>query len=181
MKRTNRTRLSRRITLLILGLALVATGCSGSQTVAVVDGETITLDDVPAVTDAAAIDAGNFRIALTTLIRVKVLSRAAEQQFGVVVDDQAVAGEVERLIQQPEQLRANGFPPEYINERFLELFVQAPPTGMLVAAVTDAVAPDFAVNEWIADQLAAADIEVNPRFGVWLNEPSLGQVYETSR
>lgn len=165
----------------VLALLVAVSSCAGGQTVAVVEGQRISLDDVPAVTDASSVDAGNFRIALTTLIRVLVLSRAAEREFGITVDQAAVEAEVARLIERPEELRASGFPPEYINEGFLELFVQAPPRGMLVEAVTAAVPADFAVNEWIAQQLAEAEIEVNPRFGIWLDEPALGQVFETPR
>lgn len=158
--------------LLIVGLVIAATGCGGSSYVATVDGQTIDLDDLRIETEANTVPSQTVRIALDILILDTVLVPAAERDFGIRLDNADVDAWIATNVpSDPEQLgdprpAADSFP----------RFARVADNGLLWPEVANALPEGQTVVEWRNATLAAADVEVNPRYGVWLLEPS-PQVY----
>lgn len=158
--------------ILILGLLVAGTACAGASTVATVNGETITYDDLKIETDATTVPRQVVRIALEILIRDLVLVPAAERDFGIRLDDAAIDEWIATEIPgDPEQLpdprpAADSFP----------RFARVAENGLLWNEVAAALPEGQTVLDWRNATLAAADVEVDPSIGVWLVEPA-PQVY----
>lgn len=95
--------MSRRL-LVVLAVALLAASCSSSETLAMVNGAAITRNDLIAM-DAAYEDplgvktGENLRQDVTSLIAFEAALQSAEDDYGLVIDDAAIA---ERIANPPE-------------------------------------------------------------------------------
>lgn len=156
----------------MLGLVIAAGACGGSSYVATVEGETITYDDLQIETEASSVPTQTVRIALDILILDLVLVPAAEREFGIRLDDQVIAEWI--ATQVPSDPEALGDPRPAAPS--FPRFARVADNGLLWNEVAAALPEGATVVEWRNSTLAAADVQVNPRYGVWLLEPS-PQVY----
>ena len=158
---------------MLVGLLVVATACgSGSSYVATVDGVTIDYDDLKIETDATTVPTQTVRIALDILILDLVLVQAAERDYGIQLDDAAIATWIAANV--PSDPEALGDPRPAADS--FDRFARVADNGLLWEEVAAALPAGETVIGWRNDTLAAADVEVNPRYGVWLLEPN-PQVY----
>ncbi len=90
----------RKMISLALAAGLVASACAGSDpTVAEVNGQAILLSDVEDLSGgAASAPEGEFTQNLGFLIVIGIISGAAQDQFGIAVDPDAVQAEVDQFI-----------------------------------------------------------------------------------
>jgi peptidyl-prolyl cis-trans isomerase C len=86
-----------------LTLALAACGGGSSSVAATVDGEDITVGDVEALIDqgdASTIDKSQFAEFLGFAIQQQILTTAAEDELGIVIDEDEIAAEADVIVEQ---------------------------------------------------------------------------------
>ncbi len=90
----------RKPLVLLFVFALIATACSGSGgTVATVNGTPITLSDIEALSPSGAtVEVGAFNDNLRNLIVEQAVIQAAQQQWGVVIDEAAISARYDELV-----------------------------------------------------------------------------------
>lgn len=149
-------------------IVLAAGACSGGQQVMSVDGTGFEVDDIPITTEASTVDLATFRNALNWVIRDEVLMGVAEQEFRVSLDEAEVMEQAEAALSslpeaQLEDPRAN-----------LDYFLiqsRVGLQGLLWPQVDPHLPEGMSRNEWVIEQLSAADIEVDVRYGEWRTDP----------
>ncbi len=94
----------KRILLLVVALALVASACSGGSVVATVNGIEIQSGDVEALIagDLATVPQDLFAQLIYTLIVHEVVSKAAEDEFGITIDQAQLDEQIDALTAQIE-------------------------------------------------------------------------------
>jgi len=146
----------RKFFLSILGVALLATACSGpaDEEVATYNGMVITVDDVSSLFSTESIPIDNlFRNVAFRIIAIDILEANYDQEFGTELDDAAVETRSQEMI---AEIEAQGLTiPEYFGyEAATEALVQSDARasliqeGVIAALVSD---PDL-----IADMQTAA-------------------------
>jgi len=151
----------------LIGLALSA--CAGS--VVTVDGVTFDLEDIPVETDASTVEMELFRNAINWVIANKVVTRAAEDEFGIILSENEVEEAALLLLAGGNQLDPR------TNLDFLRIQARIGPNGLLWPEVGSNLPEGVSPFQWANDQLSTADVEVNVRFGEWRASPAPG-VYE---
>lgn len=155
-------------TLAVALFALVLAACSGGHQVVSVDGNGFSVDDIPITTESSTVDLGTFRNALNWVIRDEVLMNAAEREFGVTFTETEVTEWAEAALaslpeDQLEDPRAN-----------LDYFIIQARVGLqgLLWPIVEPQLPEgTSQNDWAIEQLNAAEIEVDVRYGVWRLDP----------
>jgi hypothetical protein len=155
-------------TLAVAVIALAAGACSGGHQVVSVDGAGFSVDDIPITTESSTVDLGTFRNALNWLIRDEVLMNAAEREFGVTFTEAEVTEWAESALaslpeDQLEDPRAN-----------LDYFIIQARVGLqgLLWPIVEPELPEgTSQNDWAIEQLNAAEVEVDVRYGVWRLDP----------
>lgn len=161
------------VPILIAG-ALVLAACSGgSASAATVDGETITTDYVESLMadSADVVEKAVFARYLGAAIQLEILFTAAEEDYGIVPDDEAVAAEAERIYTENNQ--------DQTREEFLDaagiseaLFLDIARQGLIQEAVSEELGADaepseeeiaeaMKLAEWDSAEVCAAHILVD--------------------
>jgi hypothetical protein len=159
--------------------AVLVTACTGSPTVAEVNGETISAADVNALSadpaDDVVIPGDPFRGLLSLLVVNAALRTAAEEQFGLddLNDPDRIAAKIANASAREQSVLRNiendsDLTPAYA-EGAAEFFV-------IYDAVVAELAPDDSLddqardqrfNDWSAQAVDAADIEIKSQVGIW--------------
>ncbi len=130
--------------LYVLPALLVAASCSLADTLAAVNDEPITRDDVTALResyeDVAAVSAETLRSDLTLLILVHAVEDAAQEQFGYELTDNTVE---ERMTNPPPRYASVIAPAD----EFLDITESAITTSAKQTLLRDAVVPELAKTE----------------------------------
>lgn len=133
--------MSRRL-LVILAAALLAASCSSADTLATVNGVAITKDDLVALNPAyedplGALTGDDLRQNVISLIVLEASMQAAQEDYGLTIDDATIA---ERIANPPERyailLAPTGDGTDTIRRR------------AIASLVLDAVAPDLVVEDY---------------------------------
>jgi hypothetical protein len=155
-------------TLIAVGAALILGACAGNNAVVTIDGVTLDLDDVPVSTESSTIDDDTFRMALNWVIRDRVLTAAAADEFGITfsedeLNDRASAalGGLDPALQ--DDPRAN--------LSYFLIQARVGLDGLLWPQVEPLLPDDLSQNEWAIEKLLAADVEVDARYGEWRVNP----------
>jgi len=157
------------LVLVLVGLALGA--CSGGADVVTVDGVTFEVEDVPLETVDSTLDMDLFREAINWVVFDHIVVGAAEDEFGLVLSDQEIEAEATALLAAGD----DGDPRS--NLPFLRIQARIGPNGLLGPALLAALPEGVAPFQWANEKLSEADVEVNPRYGVWRETPNPG-IYE---
>lgn len=167
-----------RILPFVAAAAVFLAACSGSPTVAEVNGVPITADEVNALradlSDDSIIDGGPFRADLGLLIINTILHTAAEDLFDVTgVTD---PGRVDSRIGNPPELEVSVFAAIDENpqlsrryaETIAELFIiREAVTDEIAGADLDELSRLNLFDQWLSTAAEAAEIEVGSQVGVW--------------
>lgn len=104
----------RRLWLPVLALALAGAACGGGAGVAVIDGEAVAFDEVAALTPDSGdvVEPTIFAQSLLLLITNRVLTAAAEREFGLAITEAAAEAKAEELV------AASGLPEEELLETY---------------------------------------------------------------
>ena len=166
-------------TLLVVACALVAAACTGSPTVAEVNGELITADDVNALSadppEGPVIPGDPFRADLDLLIINAALRTAARDQFGAsgFTDPDRLASKMgDPSDQQAGVFAAIEADPSRSDEyaagaaQFF-LIRDAALAELDPAGELDAFTLEDRFAEWFAAAIEAADVEISSQVGVW--------------
>ena len=144
--------------------ALVLSACAGVGTAVEVDGVSFDIDDIPIETQASVVDLGTFRNALNWVIRDHVLMEAAGEQFGISFTPEelearaaaALAGLSEADREDPRA-----------NLAYFIIQARVGVGGLLWPAVEPLLPAGVTQNQWAIEQLSAAEVDVDTRFGEW--------------
>ena len=155
-------------TLIALGAVLVLSACAGSDAVVTIDGVTLDLDDVPVSSESSTIDDETFRNALNWAVRDRVLTAAAEDEFGITFAE-------EELNDRASTALASLDPSEQDDPRanlsYFLIQARVGLDGLLWPQVDPLLPEDQSQNEWAIEKLLAADVEVDRRYGEWRVNP----------
>ena len=147
---------------------LALSACAGADSVATVDGVTFDLDDIPIETEASTVDITTFRNALNWVIRDQVLTAAASDEFGVSFDSaetSARASEALAGLSETDQLDPRA------NLDYFLIQARVGRDGLLWPQIESRLPAGVTQNEWAIQQLAAAEVEVDVRYGEWRTNP----------
>lgn len=155
-------------TLFALAAVLVLGACAGSNAVVMIDGVTLDLDDVPVASESSTIDSDTFRNALNWVIRDRVLTAAAQDEFGITFSEDELNDRASLALgslnpAEQDDPRAN------LNYFLIQARVGL--DGLLWPQVEALLPDDLSQNEWAIDKLLAADVEVDARYGEWRVNP----------
>jgi hypothetical protein len=164
----------------IVAASVVVAACSGSPIVAEVNGETITAEQVDALTadtpDEPAIAGAPFRASLSLLIVNAAMRTAAEEQFGAsdVDDPDTLAA---RIADPPTDRELTVFDAIASDPNLTEAWALGAAENFVIRdLVVDALATgdepddqalDAVFFDWRAKVVSAADIDVRSRVGEW--------------
>ena len=127
--------------LVVLALALLAASCSTADTLATVNGNEITKDDLyalrPSYEDASSLSSERVREDLSLLIIIEALEDAARDQYGYELTEAAID---ERMSNPPARYATVIAPPEQF-EDVTESAIRASAAQTLLR---DAVVPELA-------------------------------------
>lgn len=130
--------------LAIFALALLTAACSSADTLATVNDREITKDDLFQLRDSysgdSTLGSETVRSDLSILIVMEALTDAAEDQYGYILTEDAVA---ERLANPPERYARQIVP----SEQFADFTEQAVRVSAVQSLIRDAVAPKLAEEE----------------------------------
>ena len=152
--------------LLVLGLALSA--CAGSETVVTIDGVSYDVDDIPITTSASTIDLDTFRNALNWVIRDRVLSNAAREEFGITFTQEELT---ERASLALSSLSESDQADPRANLDYFLIQARVGLDGLLWGQVEPQLPEDVSQNQWAIEKLGEAEIEVDSRYGEWRINP----------
>ncbi len=166
------------VALVGIGAVLVA-ACSGSPTAAEVNGETITVEQVSAlsVEDAGGviIPGDPFRATLSLLIANVALRTAAEDQFGLV--DLNDPGRIAAKIASPPTREQSVFSAIEDNPNLTRAYAEGAAEFFVIrdavlVELSTAGAPDDAALEdlfaaWATNALDVAEVDVRSQVGIW--------------
>ena len=155
--------MKKTLTLAIFCLALAA--CSGSSAVMTVNDVSFDLADIPVTTDSSSIELDIFRNALNWVVADEVLTKAAEEQFGIAFSDAEVRTVAEAA------LAASDSSDPRTNIDYLRIQAKFGQQGLVWQPLGEALPEGVLPIEWALDQLRAADVEVNPKYGEWRVDP----------
>ena len=172
----------RRNTMLLLSaLTLTAGACSAADTLATVNGETITRSDLeglnPAYADSASAPAEQVRNDVTRLVIVAAIATAAEEEYGVTFTDADVAARVANpparyaslfsAATSGEQMRADGLQtlvrdavvPTLIEEEYgsIDAYVAAQPQDVVQVCVRHIMLNTAEEAAAVAQRIAAGE------------------------
>lgn len=106
-----------RRSLFLLPIVLLAASCSAANTLATVDGNTITRADLvalrPSYSDGSLLDAERMRQDLTLLVIIEAVRSAASSEFGLELTEADIA---ERIANPPERYASVIRPPEQLDD-----------------------------------------------------------------
>lgn len=157
-----------RRALIAAGLAVVVAACSGADTVVKIDGVRLDVDDIPVETEASTIDLEIFRNALNWVVRDRVLTAAAGEEFGIAFDQEEMGAQASDAL-------ASLSPADQLDPRAnLDYFLiqaRVGRDGLLWSSIESLLPEGVDQNEWAIDRLLAAEVEVDPRYGVWRTTP----------
>ena len=157
-----------RRVLLAAGMALVLFACSGADAVVTVNGATFEVDDIPIETEASTIDLNVFRNALNWVIRDQVLTAVAADEYGITFD----RGELEaRATDALSGLSPQDQLDPRANLDYFLIQARVGRDGLLWEQVEPLLPEGVGQNQWAIEQLRAAEIEVDARYGEWRTDP----------
>ena len=171
---------TRTLTVVIVAAATLLAACSGSATVAEVNGESITAEDVDVLSagalDEVFIPGAPFRDALGLLIVNMALRTAAEEQFGLsdLNDPDRLAA---RIADPPTSREASAFRSIEADPQLTMAFAEGAAENYTIRdAVVAQIATDDDQDErafdqiffaWRDEAVDAADIDVRSWVGIW--------------
>ena len=130
--------------LVVLALALLAASCSTADTLATVNGNEITKDDLfalrPSYADTGTLSSEQVRQDLTLLIIIEALSDAANDEYGYELTEAAID---ERMANPPDRYVTVIAPPE----QFEDVTEDAVRASAAQTLLRDAVVPELALVE----------------------------------
>ncbi|MCP4303937.1 MAG: peptidylprolyl isomerase [bacterium] len=130
--------------LVVLAVALLAASCSTADTLATVNDNEITKDDLfalrPSYADAGTLTSEQVRQDLTLLIIIEALSDAANEEYGYELTEEAID---ERMANPPDRYVTVIAPPE----QFEDVTEDAVRASAAQTLLRDAVVPELALVE----------------------------------
>jgi hypothetical protein len=139
--------------------------------VVTVDGVNFDIDDIPLETDGSTIEMDLFREVINWVVFDHIVVRAAEDEFGLVLSDQEIETAAAALLAAGDERDPKN------NLRFLRIQARIGAGGLLGPALLAELPEEVAPFQWANEKLLQAEVEVNPRFGVWQLTPNPG-IYE---
>lgn len=152
-------------TLLLAASCLALAACSGSNQVMTIDGVSFDVDDIPIATDEAVIEMDIFRNALNWLVADEVLTRAAEEQFGITFSEEDVRALAEA------SLAVSDTTDPRANLDYLSIQARFGQNGLLWPELAPVLPEGVLPIQWALDQLRAAEVEVSAKYGEWRVDP----------
>jgi len=154
--------------LIALGAVLVLGACSGSDTVATIDGVALDLNDVPVSTEASTIDEDTFRHALNWVIRDRILTAAAEDEFGITFSEDELTNRASATLGSLNPAEQDD---PRANLSYFLIQARVGLDGLLWPQLDPLLPEDLSQNEWALEKLLTAAVEVNARYGEWRVNP----------
>ncbi len=186
----------RKTTLMLAVLVVAVAGCSSADTLATVNGDTISRGQLealnPSYVDLATAPAEQVRNDVTQLIISAAIASAAEQQYGVVFTDADVAARISNPPDRyaplfaaapgPEQVRSDALQtlvrdtvvPRLIEEQYgsIDAYVAAESQDVVQVCVRHIMVATAAEAEVVAQRLAAGEAFEAVRAEVSLDQSS---------
>lgn len=141
--------------LVAIALALLVASCSSPDVLATVNGESITKDDVYAVypdwEDPNVVSGDTLRQAVTTLVTFEAIRQAAENDYGVVLDDETIE---DRVANPPAQY-ASVLDPEAMGGSVSDAIIRL---NAVQTLLLDTIGPDLIAEQfggyaaWVGSQ-----------------------------
>lgn len=163
-----------RRTLYLVTAALLAasvmTGCGSDAVVVRVDGHPITEGDVEALLAGSTTPRSTFVGVMELLVFDDVLARTARDELGVTVSPDDVQAQIQQF-KDSYQGTGQTYDEALAEAGFTLDFVAAQARiRVLALQITDLVQPDL--DTWVLNAMRAADIRVDPDYGVWRTDPN---------
>lgn len=154
--------------LIALAAVLVLGACSGSDAVVTIDGVTLDLEDVPVSTEASTINEDTFRHALNWVIRDRILTAAAEDEFGITFSEDELTDRASVAL---DSLNPAEQDDPRANLSYFLIQARVGVDGLLWPQLDPLLPDDLSQNEWALEKLLNAAVEVNTRYGEWRVNP----------
>ncbi len=155
-------------TLIVAAIGLVLGACAGSTSVVTVDGVSFEVDDIPIETAESTIDLDTYRNALNWIIRDQVLMSAAEEEFGISFAESELQERASAALASLSEVDQQD---PRANLRYFLIQARVGVEGLLWPEVVPQLPEGVSQNQWAIDQLSAAAVEVDARYGEWRVSP----------